>query len=84
VTRVRFASYQLIRNALAAYSAGASFCVLADARRHDLIESWHAVLSAVHSPVFATRLKLLTWQELVGALPFDLQEYIANKYGIGE
>ena len=84
VTRVRFASYQLIRNALAAYSAGASLCVLTDARRHDLIESWYAVLAAVHSPVFATRLKLLTWQELAGALPLDLQDYIGNKYGIGE
>ncbi len=37
--------YQLIRNVLAAYSADASFCVLCDARRHDLIETWYAILS---------------------------------------
>jgi hypothetical protein len=78
----RIASYQLIRNVLAAYAAGASFCVLCDARRSDLIESWYAVLSAVHSPTFATRLKLLTWQELAATLPRDLQSFLAAKYGI--
>ena len=81
-TRVRIASYQLIRNVLAAYAADASFCVLCDGRRHDLIESWYSVLSAVHSPTFATRLKLLTWQELAATLPRDLQSFLANKYGI--
>jgi hypothetical protein len=82
VTRVRVAGYQLIRNVLAAYSAGASFCVLADARRRDLVESWYAVLAAVRSPVFATRLKLLTWQELAAELPGELKVYVAAKYGI--
>jgi hypothetical protein len=81
-TRIRIAGYQLIRNVLAAYAADASFCVLCDARRHDLIESWYAILSAVHSPTFATRLKLLTWQELACTLPPDLQNFLATKYGI--
>jgi hypothetical protein len=74
--------YQLIRNVLAAYASDASFCVLCDARRHDLIETWYAVLSAVHSLTFATRLKLLTWQELSTALPEDLQQFLRTKYGI--
>ena len=74
--------YQLIRNVLAAYANDASFCVLADARRHDLIETWYSVLSAVHSPTFATRLKLLTWQELATALSQDLQYFLETKYGI--
>ena len=81
-TRVRVAGYQLIRNVLAAYAADASFCVLCDARRKDLIESWYAVLSAVHSPSFATRLKLLTWQELAATLPNELQQFLIAKYGI--
>ena len=81
-TRIRFDSYQLIRNVLAAYAADASFCVLLDARRRDLIESCYAVLSAVHSPTFATRLKLLTWQELAATLPTELQSFLAAKYGI--
>ena len=78
----RIAGYQLIRNVLAAYAAGASFCVLSDARRHDLIEIWYSVLAAVRAPVFTPRLKLLTWQELAAALPADLQLFLATKYGI--
>jgi hypothetical protein len=75
-------AYQLIRNVLAAYAADASFCVLSDARRHDLIETWYTILSAVHHPTFTTRLKLLTWQELATTLPKDLQQFLDAKYGI--
>jgi hypothetical protein len=74
--------YQLIRNVLAAYASRASFCVLCDARRRDLIETWYKVLSAVHRPTFAVRLKLLTWQELAAVLPKDLQQFLESKYGI--
>jgi hypothetical protein len=74
--------YQLIRNVLAAYASDAGFCVLSDARRRDLIEIWYSVLSAVHSYTFATRLKLLTWQELTTTLPLDLQQFLEAKYGI--
>jgi hypothetical protein len=81
-TRTVIEGYQLIRNVLAAYAAEASFCVLCDARRHDLIETWYSILSAVHSLTFATHLKLLTWQELTTALPKDLQLFLEAKYGI--
>jgi hypothetical protein len=74
--------YQLIRNVLAAFASDASFCVLCDARRQDLIEIWYSVLSAVHYPSFAWRLKLLTWQELADELPEDLQNFLDAKYGI--
>jgi restriction endonuclease-like protein len=74
--------YQLIRNVLAAFAGDTSFCVLSDARRRDLIEVWYAVLSAVHYPSFAWRLKLLTWQEMDAALPTDLQQFLDIKYGI--
>jgi hypothetical protein len=74
--------YQLIRNVLAAYASDAGFCVLSDTRRRDLIEIWYSVLSAVHSYTFATRLKLLTWQELSTALPQNLQQFLEAKYGI--
>lgn len=80
--RLRIQGYQLIRNVLAAFAADASFCVLCDARRQDLIETWYAVLSAVHSPTFACRLKLLSWQELSATLPHDLQHFLDTKYGI--
>jgi hypothetical protein len=81
-SRTLVQGYQLIRNVLAAYAADASFCVLCDARRHDLIETWYSILSAVHRPTFAPRLKLLTWQELATALPKDLQQFLNTKYGI--
>jgi hypothetical protein len=74
--------YQLIRNVLAAYDSDASFCVLCDARRQDLIEIWYSILTAVHYPSFAWRLKLLTWQELTTTLPEDLQAFLEAKYGI--
>ncbi|MEO8736339.1 MAG: hypothetical protein ABI380_07335, partial [Edaphobacter sp.] len=74
--------YQLIRNVLAAFAGDASFCVLSDARRRDLIEVWYSVLSAVHYPSFAWRLKLLTWQELATVLSPDLQQFLETKYGI--
>ena len=74
--------YQLVRNVLAAYASDTSFCVLCDARRHDLIETWYSVLTAVHRPTFAARLKLLTWQELSTTLPKDLQQFLDTKYGI--
>jgi hypothetical protein len=81
-SRTLIEGYQLIRNVLAAYDSDASFCVLCDARRHDLIETWYTILSAVHRPTFAARLKLLTWQELSTPLPKDLQQFLDTKYGI--
>jgi hypothetical protein len=81
-SRTLIQGYQLIRNVLAAYAADASFCVLCDARRRDLIEIWYSILSAVHRPTFAARLKLLTWQELSTSLPQDLQQFLETKYGI--
>ncbi len=74
--------YQLIRNALAAFAHDKAFCVLCDARRRDLIEQYYAVLTAVRSPMFACRLKLLTWQELSGTLPEELRGFLDRKYGI--
>ena len=74
--------YQLIRNVLAAYASDASFCVLCDARRQDLIKTWYSLLSTVHRPTFAALLKLLTWQELAATLPKDLQQFLNTKYGI--
>jgi hypothetical protein len=74
--------YQLIRNVLAAFAGEAAFCVLCDARRRDLVEMWYSVMSAVHAPGFAWRLKLLTWQELAAVLPRELKGFLEVKYGI--
>jgi hypothetical protein len=77
-----YASYQLIRNVLAAHAADASFCLLADARRPDLREAWFQVMAAVKDASLRVRLKILTWQELAGWLPADLRAFLDVKYGI--
>jgi hypothetical protein len=77
-----YAGYQLIRNVLAAYAEGCSFCVLHDERRPDLREAWFEVMAAVKSAEMRVRLKVLTWQELAPLLPEGLQEFLDLKYGI--
>jgi hypothetical protein len=77
-----YASYQLIRNVLAAQAEGCSFCVIHDARRPDLRESWFQVMAAVKSAELRVRLAVLTWQELAALLPVPLQDFLDAKYGI--
>jgi hypothetical protein len=79
---VRYVSYQLIRNVLAAYASGTSFCVIHDERRPDLREAWFEVMAAARSAELRTRLKVLTWQELAAVLPADLQVFLDAKYGV--
>lgn len=80
--RRQYGCYQLLRNVLAADAHGASFCLLTDARRPDLIECWFRVLSAILPIELRLRCKLLTWQELAPALPSTLQIFLDKKYGI--
>lgn len=80
--RRQYACYQLLRNVLAADAHNASFCLLTDARRPDLIESWFRVLAAIRPLELRLRCKLLTWQELAPALPSSLQIFLEKKYGI--
>jgi len=77
-----YASYQLIRNVLAAWASECSFCVLHDARRLDLREEWFRVMAAVKGAELRARLKVLTWQELAVYLPTELQAFLDAKYGI--
>lgn len=78
----KMASYQLIRNVLAAYASDCGFCVLVDARRPDLIESWYAILRSIRTVALRVRCKVLTWQELSEVLPEPLGEFLDAKYGI--
>ena len=77
-----YTGYQLIRGVLAAEQMGHSFCVLCDERRADLMEVWAHVQAAVRTADLRSRCKLLTWQELAGALPRPLQVFLADKSGI--
>jgi hypothetical protein len=77
-----YSGYQLIRNVLAAYAEGSSFCVVHDERRPDLREMWFKVMAAVTIAEMRVRCKVLTWQELAGLLSEELQEFLESKYGI--
>jgi hypothetical protein len=77
-----YAGYQLIRNVLAAYAEGCSFCVVHDERRPDLREAWFAVMAAVKTAEMRVRCKVMTWQELAALAPEELQEFLDLKYGI--
>ncbi|MDR3741973.1 MAG: hypothetical protein P4L40_23380 [Terracidiphilus sp.] len=77
-----FASYQLVRNVLAAHALGLRFAVLLDQRRPDLLEAWFQVLGAVRSAALRTRLLTLSWQELAPVLPPGLRDFLDLKYGI--
>ena len=77
-----FRGYQVVRGALAAYAAERSYLLLCDERRRDLIDGWFDVVKAVRSYSFRNRLKLLTWQEVAGAVPGRLQKFLAEKYGV--
>jgi hypothetical protein len=74
--------YQVMRGILAAHATGGRFCLMCDARRPDLIETWYAVMRHVQSAELRTRIMLITWQELVPCLPIGLQRLLAYKYGI--
>ena len=78
----KLVSYQLIRNVLAAHATDCGFCVLLDARRPDLMESWYAILRCVRLFELRVRCKVLTWQELSAILPEQLGEFLDLKYGI--
>ncbi|HLJ85315.1 MAG TPA: hypothetical protein VKZ53_00745 [Candidatus Angelobacter sp.] len=77
-----YVSYQLLRKVLVADGLNAHFCVLLDARRSDLVEQWYRIMRCVRAVDLRTRCKLLTWQELAGAVPTALQTFLAEKYGI--
>lgn len=79
----RVESYQLIRGVLAADASSVHrFCVLCDARRPDLMERWHRLLSRVTIYDLRCRMVMLTWQELASVLPEEMQEFLEEKYGI--
>jgi hypothetical protein len=77
-----YASYQLLRNILAAHALGCSFRVLVDARRPDLVDQWYAAMSCVKPVDLRTKLRISTWQELAALLPPTLQIFLGRKYGI--
>jgi hypothetical protein len=77
-----YLSYQLIRNVLAAYASGCSFCVIMDERRPDLREQWYAVMRCIRVHDLRMRCRMVTWQELGALVPARLGKFLHDKYGI--
>ncbi len=77
-----FRSYQLLRSVLAAEHHRARFAVFLDSRRTDLIEDTFLVYRAVRSAELRSRLHLVTWPELAACVSRNLQQFLAEKYGI--
>ncbi len=75
-------SCQLIRNVLAAYAWGCSFCVMMDARRPDLREQWYAVMRCIRILDLRMCCRMVTWQEIARVLPAKVQSFLREKYGI--
>jgi len=78
----KYDGYQMIRNVLAAHAHSARLCVIIHECRTDLREQYHRVLRAVRLAELRTRCTLLTWQELAGACPAPLRQFLEEKYGI--
>lgn len=76
------ADYQLIRNLLAAHYHKSRFVLLHDRRRPDLCERFDFVLRAVRPTGLVARSRAIAWQEIARHCPPDLQEFLAQKYGI--
>ncbi len=79
----RFEGYQVIRGILAAFARDASFCLMCDVRRQDLIEIWFSVMRAVRGADLRCRVKLVTWQEIAASTPRVMQIFLNAKYGFG-
>ncbi len=75
-------SYQLLRSVLAAHSLQASFAVMLDARRTDLLEDVFLVYRTVRSAHLRSRLHVITWQEIAACMPRTLRLFLEQKYGI--
>jgi hypothetical protein len=80
----KYCSTQLIRGALAAHAHGASFAVVCDERRRDLIDDCFEVISAVLNAELRCRMSVVTWHELALAMPPKVRTFLVEKYGIGE
>lgn len=80
----KYRSCQLIRGALAAHAHEASFAVVCDQRRQDLIDDCFEIISAVMSAELRCRMSVLTWHELAATLPAKVRAFLTEKYGIGE
>lgn len=77
-----FASYQLIRNVLAAHHHQCRFWLLCDARRPDLLRAWWEIYGAIKLPALRARCGFVLWQEIAAVVPDPLSDYLRNSRAI--
>jgi hypothetical protein len=81
-TPKEYLGYQLIRNILAAHSLRLGFCLICDARRPDLLHTLWDVAQAVKPSDLRRKIRFVLWQELAGAAPKPLADFLRDKYRI--
>jgi hypothetical protein len=81
-TSTTFQSYQLIRNVLGSAQHGATFVLLIDRRRPDLLKLWNDLTPAITDPAVAARCNLRFWQDVAAQSPRALAEFLEAKYGL--
>ncbi|NTU80388.1 MAG: hypothetical protein HGA45_13595 [Chloroflexales bacterium] len=77
-----YCGYQLIRNVLAAAYLDASFTVLLDQRRPDLLQEWWQICRAISDISIRMRCNILTWQQIASVCPAPLKMFLQGKYGL--
>jgi hypothetical protein len=78
----KFASYQLIRNVLAAHQQDRRLVLLCDSRRPDLIQHWERIRERIRDSDLQARCGQISWQQIAARVPAPLQKFLENKYGI--
>jgi hypothetical protein len=71
-----------LSNVLAAAHLSTSLTVLIDQRRPDLLEEWWRVHAAIKNVELRLRCGFRSWQQVAGASPPALGQFLAAKYGI--
>jgi hypothetical protein len=78
----KFASYQLIRNVLAAHQQDCRFVLLCDSRRPDLVQHWKRIRESIRDSDLQARCGQISWQQIAARVPPPLQRFMEDKYGM--
>ena len=81
-TNDTLAGYQLVRNVLAAEQYRASFTLLCDQRRPDLLHQWWEIHAAIRDMDLRRRCGFRTWQEVAAVSSRSVANWLREKYGL--
>lgn len=78
-----FENYQVIRNLLASVEQDRDHILFCDARRPDLARRYFETVACLRDSHRRVRCRVIFWQEIVAACGEALQEWIEERYGMG-